>query len=551
MSDRSEPGTPVVTPAGGGYLEAGGEPFLVQGFAVPSAAGLDEETIRRFAAHGGTTVRLWSDFYERGTVDVEMLRSVRVWAERHGVRILFVVFSPAFLSDIFEEQSRFEQGLTAFNGLIARPVDVVSSEAALEALVARCRAVLAAFGSSPALLGWEVVNQADDLYDVATTAMRDFIRRLADRIRAEDRRSGTERLIAASASRAVPPAWALDLEDTDFVAFHPYAESIEFPTNRIDGALHVAGAIRYALSAQARPRPILDTESGPIGQLYVSGLPRPGVAFRAELMHNLRWAHLAAGGAGTGLHIPVNDEGMTATRRVPLSRLRWAPLTAELADLAAIGRFWSLSPGRGPVRSLSADATADRDDVTVIASATPGRTIGWLLRDTRGADLAGDVDDALAAGPTVLATFDRRLHALDACRAALARRCVEPLNFAGRKAITLLAGRGRTGMHRAGELIDEELTHLVRVIRQLAPDLLDAGPVTPSPITLRLGGLPAGRHRVQWVDDGDGHVIGSTTVSADGSAVRLESPKMDRHLAFVIRPEGPDTGKAENDDVRG
>jgi len=489
----------------------------------------------RLVAHGGSTIRLWSDFYERGTTDLESFRAVRGWAEELGVRILLVLFSPAFLSDIYEERSRFDQGLTMYNGICDRATDVITSEAATDAIVQRCRDVLSVFADSPALAGWELVNQADDLYDVDCAAMRGFISRLAERIRAEDRKSGQERLLAASSSHPVPPGWLLDLDELDFVAIHPYAEAIEFPTNRFDGAVHVAAAIRYALERQRAPRPVLDTESGIIGQLYVAGLPRPDIAFRAEMMHNLRWAHVAAGGAGTGLHVPINDEGMTAERRVPLSRIRWEPLAAELDDIAAISAVWSRAPRRGTIRPLGDLARVDRDDVVVIASRADDRVLGWLLRDTRIPDFVADATAAMAAGPTRPANLDLRLHALDAWRAALGRLSIDPVAFSGRKAITLLLGRGGPRTPRACSLIDEGLAHLHDVTRRTAPWLLEVAAPEPTPVTVSVDGLPPQAYRLLWIDDTDARVLGAATVV--GPAITATSPPLLRHLAFVLTPQ--------------
>jgi hypothetical protein len=483
-----------------------------------------------------TTLRVWTDYYETGELDVQALRSIRGWAERLGLRLLLVLFSPARLTDIYEPESRFDLGLTPFNAICRRPEDVVREPAALDVLVARCRAILDVFGDSPALFAWELVNQTDDLYQIGTAEMADFIRRFADRVRAEDARVGATRLLTATSFQPAPPAWLLTMDELDFDGFHAYARSVHDPVNRVDGAVHVGVAIRYALAAQARPRPVLDTESGPIAHIFDPGMPRPDPAFRAELAHNLRWAHLAAGGAGTGLHISANDEGQAATRRVPLSRLGWQPLTGELASINAIARTWALAPGHGPVRNLAADLTTG-PGVFGFASATAGRAIGWLLRDTRTRDLAADVERALAAGPTEPGTLDARLLALDAWLEAYQRVSLDPLDQYSRKAIGMLLRQGASGLRRAGELIDEGLTHLDQVTRQVAPGLLDAGDAAPAPAEVTLGGLADGRHRLRWVDDTSGEVVAEA--EAAGPTIRAQSPPFDRHLAFVVTPADP------------
>jgi mannan endo-1,4-beta-mannosidase len=525
---------PASTVEGSGYFTTGDTPWIPQGCSVARPGQLQRAELERLAGHRVTALRIWIDYYETGEVNLDALRAVRTWAEELDLRLLMVLFSPAFLTDIYEPTSRFDQGLTVFNRSCRRPDDVISEPGAFEALAARCRSVLGVFGDSPALLGWELVNQTDDLYETGPAAMAGFIRRLAERVREEDARVGARRPVTASSFQPAPPAWLLELEELDFVGFHAYARSVHDPVNRVDGAVHVGAALGYALAAQPRPRPVLDTESGAIGHLYDPAAPRPDPAFRAELAHNLRWAHFASGGAGSGLHISSNDEGQTPLgRRVPLSRLGWQPLGGELAAIDAIAKAWALAPGHGPVRNLAGSLRAG-DGVFGFASGTAQRTIGWLLRDTRGRDLASDVERALAAGPTQPRTLDLRLLALDAWSQAFQRISIDPLDQYTRKAIGMLLQRGPAGLHRAQELIDEGLEHLEGFARH-APPVLDPAGAAAGPAMVTLSGLAPGPHRLRWLDDTTGEVVGDTRV--DGPTTAATSPPFDRHLAFVLTPE--------------
>jgi hypothetical protein len=527
---------PVETRTDSGYFVAGAAPFLVQGCSV-AKPHVDEEALRRATSHGLSTIRLWADYNESGKLDLDELRAIREWGEQLDFRVLIVLFSPAPLTDMYEGTSRFDRGLTMYNGMCARAADVVRDEQALAAIVERCRTILSVFEDSPVLLGWEVVNQTDDLYEVSPVVMADFARRLAEHVRRADRGYGQTRLVTASSLQPMPPEWLLRFDEIDFVGFHAYSESHHAPTDRVEAAVHVGATLKYALEGLSHTCPIVDVESGPIAHLFDVGYPRPGLDFRRELAHNIRWAHFASGGAGSGLHISINDEGLTAERVVPLSRLRWHPLASELEDMAAIDRVWSSAPGSGVVRHLGDAASSTADDVFAFASATPQRAVGWLLRDTRAADLAADLDRALAAGPTVLSTLDLRLHALDAWRAGLRRLGLDPHREFTRKAIGMLLRRGRSGVGRACELVDEGLEHLLAVTRRVAPSLLEANDPGPFPAGLRVGGLDWSSFRLTWFDDVDGAVLESTAV--EGPFVQASSPPFGRHIAFVLSPEGP------------
>ena len=174
--------------------------------------------------------------------------------------------------------------------------------------------------------------------------------------------------------------------------------------------------------------------------------------------------------------------------------------------------------------------------VFAFASGTGQRTIGWLLRDTRARDLAADVERALAQGPTQPRTIDLRLLALDAWSQAYQRILLDPHNQYSCNAIGMLLHRGPSGLHRAGELIDEGLEHLQRFAGQ-APAVLDQSTTGAEPAAVTLTGLPPGRHLLRWLDDTTGEVLAATQV--DGPTADTTSPAFDRHLAFPLTPEQP------------
>src|SRR5207253_731329 len=61
------------------------------------------------------------------------------------------------------------------------------------------------------------------------------------------------------------------------------------------------GAVRDSLAKMTSPRPYFDSESGPIhGWIKDRQID-------VELHHNMSWAHLAAGGAGSGMRWPYTD----------------------------------------------------------------------------------------------------------------------------------------------------------------------------------------------------------------------------------------------------
>jgi len=145
--------------------------------------------------------------------------------------------------------------------------------------------------------------------------------------------------------------------------------------NTVAPAVRVDQGLRYYQANAFTPKPYLDTESGPI--LFFTS--RYDAFFSQaddeQYFHNMIWAHLAAGGAGTGLRWPgemLDDHALTAGMR---------------AHQKALSRFVAAMPGFATFapRNISAElrVTGTHVPVVAIGSSDGERGIVFLLKDQR------------------------------------------------------------------------------------------------------------------------------------------------------------------------
>lgn len=88
----------------------------------------------------------------------------------------------------------------------------------------------------------------------------------------------------------------------DFANTHLYVgQGISNPIDSVECADEMINGVRLSLQAIHQPRPYLDTESGPIYE-WISDLHMD-----KAYHHNMSWAHLMAGGAGSGMRWPYTD----------------------------------------------------------------------------------------------------------------------------------------------------------------------------------------------------------------------------------------------------
>jgi mannan endo-1,4-beta-mannosidase len=188
--------------------------------------------------------------------------------------------------------------------------------------------------------------------------------------------------------------------ELDFASTHVYELGlVDNPENTIDCAVVMRDAVKYAFSQMPDTRPYTDSESGPI-HLFMDLKLFLQEPFESEYYHNMSWAHLATGGAGSGMRWPFRDphtlsRGMHdvmlgMSRFIKADPIRWLDFSPRPLDDA--------------LQVVSHDTNGGDADHHVLPFGCSDGTqaLVWLLQDTRvaGSEASDAPVDLLLPGMT-------------------------------------------------------------------------------------------------------------------------------------------------------
>jgi len=219
--------------------------------------------------------------------------------------------------------------------------DGLTTDECFEYQKARMKWFVDRYGNSDYLFGWDIMNEIDWTWGGQSAAT---IRAWTDRMSSwllqyEREKWGKNHLITVNAT-STPATGDLMYSvfrhpNTDFATTHMYYSEIADPPDVIAPAVRVNTTVKFELSkfAAGDRRPYFDSESGPID----GELPED---FDNEYYHNMIWAHLASGGAGSNLRWPFRlfvgpSEGMfdsvLAMSRI-IKHIKWSQFASENID---------------------------------------------------------------------------------------------------------------------------------------------------------------------------------------------------------------------------
>lgn len=387
--------SPIRVAPGGRYFETfDGQPFLFIGandaITWPGLAGLfrnkDPEAVDAYLAdlaqNGVTILRLMLEYVHRehryferpaGGFNPAM---VRLWddlfagCERHGLRVLLAPWDNFWMSRRWRRHPyNAENG-----GPAASPQAFFTDEAVFAATRRRLEFVVERWGGSGALAAWDLFNEIHPFWGGTAAQQGEVIARLSEAVRAAELRAwGFTRPQTVSIFGPQPAPEYEDLifrhPDLDFVSTHIYeADTIDHPENTVLPALAMARWVRYALQRSAPGRPFTDSEHGPI-HLFNDHRKYLPEAYDDEYERHLMWAHLAAGGAGSGMRWPARDPHIVT-----------AGMRRALGSLAAFSK--QVDWRRFAPRDAASDITLESaPGVLAFACRDERQAVVWLLRD--------------------------------------------------------------------------------------------------------------------------------------------------------------------------
>ncbi len=348
------PLSPLRVAPGGRYFETfDGAPFLMVGFndaiAWQGLGGLYrrrdlagvETYLEDLRDHGINTIRLMLEYVHRegryferraGEFNPDM---VRLWddlfalCERLELRVLLTPWDTFWMSRRWKRHPyNAENG-----GPATKKSSVLTDEAVFQILMGRFRFVIERWGESGVIAAWDLWNEIWTHWGGTIEHQEGVFSRMSEAIRAIEMETwGWTRPQTIS---IYGPNLAHGYENLifrhpniDFATSHIYATgSIDDPKNTVNPALTMGREVRYALNHVPPHYPFLDTEHGPI-HLFNDKRRALPEDFDDEYERHLMWAHLASGGAGSGMRWPARHPHILTqgTKRSLHSLSKFLPL---------------------------------------------------------------------------------------------------------------------------------------------------------------------------------------------------------------------------------
>ena len=341
--------------------------------------------LENIAAHGVNTLRLMLEYshvdgryFERraGTFNPTM---VRLWddlfgmCEELGLRVLLAPWDNFWMTRRWKKHP-YNQ---ANGGPALSQQSFFSDEATIAAIENRLRFVATRWNS--VLCAWDLFNEIHTHWGALPPEQSQVLARWSHAIReAEAEKWGWTRPQTVSIFGPDPKVQG-DYEDMifrhpdlDFATTHIYHhEAIDHPRDTVAPALSMARWTRFGLEQTPPSRPFTDTEHGPIA-LHNNEKKYLPEEFDDEYERHMMWAHLASGGAGSGMRWPARHPHILTP--------------GMLRALRSISRFLPLLDWRHfSPQSAHEDIEIGAETIHLMASHDDKQAIVWLLRGADGA----------------------------------------------------------------------------------------------------------------------------------------------------------------------
>lgn len=287
-------------------------------------------------------------------------------AEKHGLYLLLTPY------DTFWQVINWRKNpYNAANGGPCKQMrDWLTSREVIDAHKARWEFIIRRWGGSANIFAWDLMNEVELYWGCTPDEIEAYITEMAQFVRDLEMKTwGRSHLLTTSAATPVPSGKLGQVIYNhpllDFATTHLYGGlGTREPVDTIECALEMMEGVRMSTQSIYSTRPYLDTESGPI-DVWIKNRK-----FDREYHHNMSWAHLASGGASTGMRWPYT---------------RPHSILPEMRDnLLAIARFsatidWATFDSH----NISENIRLGKPGI-IKTGCTDGQTaIAWLLVDKR------------------------------------------------------------------------------------------------------------------------------------------------------------------------
>lgn len=310
--------------SGRNFVTSAGKPFIPIGYnhnpdwdklkeSNPLDASYDPAVTDRWMAHlkasGVNTLRLMLETPASGCLEkpigtfvpetVCWLDGIVLAARRHGIRLMITPW------DTFWMNRRWDvcPYNPALGGPVARPLDFLTKREVIEAQKKRLAFCIDRWGNTGTVFSWELMNEIDIWWGASPDQIRAWIEEMSTFVKDyETRRWGKRHMVGVSFAAPMPGGkqggTAYHSPSLDYATTHLYIGVSKAPDEAIGPAETEAKGVAFALRKTQGLRPYLDSENGPIDHWIADD------ALDDAVFHNMTWAHLASGGAGSSMRWP-------------------------------------------------------------------------------------------------------------------------------------------------------------------------------------------------------------------------------------------------------
>ncbi len=274
------------------------------------------------------------------TTHMRWIDTIVLAARKHGIKLLMTPW------DTFWMNKRWDTSTynPALGGPLQSKIDFITSPQIREIQKRRLKFMIDRWGNTGTIFGWELMNEIDIWWGATPAQIGSWLDDMSRFVRSyEKQRWGRNHLISASFADAMPSGEMGDVAfgaaGLDYATTHLYIGVSKAPKEPVGPAKTEIRGVRYALGKITDARPYMDTENGPINGWIKDG------ALDDSVFHNMIWAHLASGGAGSGFRWPyrhphVLSEGMLDSLRAMsrfCEKVRWSALSGDRTPFEVSG----------------------------------------------------------------------------------------------------------------------------------------------------------------------------------------------------------------------
>lgn len=365
---------------GGRYFaHADGKPFIPIGYnhnpdwpefeqANPERDDYDPDRTARYIAHlkesGVNIIRLMIETPPSGNLEdpigtfspehVRWIDNIVADARKNGIKLIVTPW------DTFWMNLRFD--VSTYNpelgGSLRNRIDFITSPVLREQEKRRLKFLIDRWGNTGTIFSWELLNEADLWWGASPMQLHDWITDMATYVKGyEHQKWGRNHLLSVSIAQPMPDGElaedAFSLPTLDYATTHLYIGASRAPTEPVGPAVAAQQGVDYCLAHIQDHRPYMDTENGPIDHWIQSE------SLDDQVFHNMIWAHLASGAAGSGFRWPYRNphhltEGMLASLKSMsqfAAHVPWGELAGDRLVFEATGAANAATCGFGTPRA--------------------------------------------------------------------------------------------------------------------------------------------------------------------------------------------------------